>query len=156
MLKRIYFYIIIILVIIAAFSIFANMNIMRKYQKQNDEYTMIKERFDEMKKELAIYKELAYYKDVLNDVDYSYLQKKGLREPIKQIKEDLMSKPEIIEIKGIKGGKIDFYDSRNIYILNSKWVYAFFEDGHIAGSVLLEYTINNGKINWQVIKVITE
>ena len=156
MLKRIYFYIIIILVIIAAFSIFANMNIMRKYQKQNDEYTMIKERFDEMKKELAIYKELAYYKDVLNDVDYSYLQKKGLKEPIKQIKEDLMSKPEIIEIKGIKGGKIDFYDSRNIYILNSKWVYAFFEDGHIAGSVLLEYTINNGKIKWQVIKVITE
>ena len=156
MLKRIYIYIIIILVIIAAFSIFANMNIMRKHQKQNDEYTMIKERFDEMKKELAIYKELAYYKDVLNDVDYSYLQKKGLREPIKQIKEDLMSKPEIIEIKGIKGGKIDFYDSRNIYILNSKWVYAFFEDGHIAGSVLLEYTINNGKIKWQVIKVITE
>ena len=77
MLKRIYIYIIIILVIIAAFSIFANMNIMRKHQKQNDEYTMIKERFDEMKKELAIYKELAYYKDVLNDADYSYLQKKS-------------------------------------------------------------------------------
>ncbi len=156
MLKRIYFYIIIILVIITAFSIFANMNIMRKHQKQNDEYTMFKERFDEMKKELEIYKELAYYKDVLSDIDYSYLQKKGLKEPIKEIKENLMSKPEIIGIKGIKGGKIDFYDSRNIYILNSKWVYAFFEDGHIAGSVLFEYTINKGKIKWQVIKVITE
>jgi len=40
-----------------------------------------------------------------------------------------------------------------IYVLTSKWVLAYFEDGHIAGKILLEYSVgDNGAISWQVIQ----
>jgi hypothetical protein len=43
-----------------------------------------------------------------------------------------------------------FYDG--IHILNEKWVFAYFEDGHIAGAMLLRYEIDeDGNIGWEVL-----
>ena len=45
-----------------------------------------------------------------------------------------------------------FYSEDNIWILTKKWALALFEDGHIGGYILLEYTVSdNGEISWKVI-----
>ena len=72
----------------------------------------------------------------------------------KGIKDDLINRAAVLDIKGVKGGKISFNDRERINILNDKWVMAYFDDGHIDGSVLLEYKIEiDGKISWRVIDV---
>lgn len=144
MLKRIYIYIIILLVVIAGFSMFANMTVVKKYEN-------LKEMYLEQKKELEVYDELVKYKDILTADDIRYLENRGIENPEEFIKSDLMSKKDIIGKKGVKGGTMGFYDSRNIYILNREWVYAVYEDGHIRGSVLLEYSIKDKQIQWKKI-----
>jgi hypothetical protein len=72
----------------------------------------------------------------------------------KGIKDDLINRATILDIKGVKGGKIAFNNPDKINILSEKWVMAYFDDGHIDGLVLLEYKIeSSGKISWRVIDV---
>lgn len=80
------------------------------------------------------------------------LKKKGLQNPIKDIITDLMKHKELIPYKGVLGGTMGFYNEEHIHVLTSKWVLASFADGHIAGKMLLEYSVSdNGKISWKVI-----
>jgi hypothetical protein len=94
--------------------------------------------------------------DTRNNISlYSYeiekLKQKGLYDPIKEIISDLTEHPELIPAKGILGGTMRFFESE-IYILNNKWVFAYFEDGHIGGYMLLEYNVSdNGEITWNKI-----
>jgi hypothetical protein len=76
-------------------------------------------------------------------------KEKGLSNPVQDIVSDLMKHPELIPYKAKAGGEMHFYE-KEIWILNEKWVYAYFEDGHFAGYLLLEYSISDeGKINWK-------
>jgi len=77
------------------------------------------------------------------------LKEKGLSDPVREIIDDLIKHSELIPYKGILGGTMEFYD-REIWILNNKWVFAYFEDGHVMGYLLLEYSISDdGKIEWK-------
>jgi catechol 2,3-dioxygenase-like lactoylglutathione lyase family enzyme len=71
---------------------------------------------------------------------------------INDLKKDLMKHPELIPFKGEVGGKMDFYSEEFIHILSNDWVYAYFEDGHIAGQMLLKYRMDGGKITWKVLQ----
>lgn len=65
----------------------------------------------------------------------------------KDIEMDLAEKPEMIGFDGVLGGTMFFW---SIHLLNDQWVYAEFEDGHIDGSGIYEYTIDeNGLITWK-------
>jgi hypothetical protein len=76
----------------------------------------------------------------------------NIDDPISYLKKDLMKRKNLIPYKGVLGGTMGFYDENNIHVLNRRWVYAHFEDGHIGGQILLEYDIlKDGKINWKVI-----
>jgi hypothetical protein len=77
----------------------------------------------------------------INDID----------DPISYLKKDLKKRKDLIPYDGVLGGTMGFYDENSIHVLNYKWVYAHFEDGHIGGEMLLEYSISDGKINWKVI-----
>ncbi|MBZ9571788.1 hypothetical protein KJA15_00380 [Patescibacteria group bacterium] len=80
------------------------------------------------------------------------LKKKGLIDPVNDLKSDLMQHSELIPYEGILGGTMGFYSKDNIWILTKKWVLAWFEDGHIGGYMLLEYTVSDGgEITWKVI-----
>jgi hypothetical protein len=47
---------------------------------------------------------------------------------------------------------MNFYDDSKIWVLTKKWVLAYFEDGHIAGYLLLKYEVTeSGKINWKTL-----
>lgn len=80
------------------------------------------------------------------------LEINNIDDPIDYLKKDLVKRKDLIPYKGILGGTMGFYDENNIHVLNRRWVFAQFEDGHIGGQMLLEYEIlKDGKINWKVI-----
>ena len=80
------------------------------------------------------------------------LKEQGLTDPINDLKSDLIKHPELIPYKSVLGGTMGFYSKDNIWILTEKWVLALFEDGHVGGHILLEYTVSDkGEISWKVI-----
>jgi hypothetical protein len=84
--------------------------------------------------------------------DIQAMKKKGLADPVSQIIADLKRRRELIPYKGTLGGTMNFYDDGKIWILTKKWVLAYFEDGHVAGYLLLEYEVTQGGgITWKTI-----
>lgn len=73
----------------------------------------------------------------------------GVKEPFSYISKDLDNKAELIPYPAVLGGTMRFYE---INLLGEKWVMASFEDGHIAGKMLLEFEIATDRIiNWKVL-----
>ena len=80
------------------------------------------------------------------------MKEKGLEKPVENIISDLQKHGELIPYKGVHGGKMGFYNPYDIWILTNKWVFAYFEDGHLSGYLLLEYNVtDDGKIQWKKI-----
>jgi len=87
----------------------------------------------------------------LNDYHVDNLKEKGLKNPTEDLLSDLEKQENLIPFKGTLGGTMYFL-RENALILNQKWIFAPFEDGHICGSLILEYRVKkNGKISWKVI-----
>lgn len=70
-----------------------------------------------------------------------------------RIVEDLITRgDEIIPVDGVLGGTMGFHARDEIHVLGDRWVFAPFEDGHIGGHMLLEYSVDrSGKIHWTVL-----
>ena len=79
------------------------------------------------------------------------LKDKGFTGQLKDIVSDLKTHIELIPYKGILGGTMGFYGDNDIRVLSNRWVFAYFEDGHSQGYILLKYDINNESIAWKVI-----
>jgi len=80
------------------------------------------------------------------------LVRKGLANPVEDLRSDLISDPDLIGTSAVLGGQMGFYFRDGIHILNKRWVFAYFEDGHLAGAMLLRYDIDEeGRIKWEVI-----
>ena len=80
------------------------------------------------------------------------LAMKGLANPVEDLRNDLISDPDLIGASAVLGGQMGFYFRDGIHILNKRWVFAYFEDGHLAGAMLLRYDIDKeGRIIWEVI-----
>ncbi|MFC1799332.1 hypothetical protein ACFL2Z_00260 [Candidatus Eisenbacteria bacterium] len=89
---------------------------------------------------------------LLWDHEIRELQERGLDDPVNDLRDDLVAHPELIPYDGVSGGTMYFVRHR-ISLLSLKWVYAEFEDGHIAGRCLLEYDVTpEGNITWSVIE----
>lgn len=81
-----------------------------------------------------------------------YLRKRGLDNPVEDIRNDLIASPGLIARPGVLGGEMGFYFPDGIHILNHRWVFAYFEDGHIGGAILLRYDVGgDGNIIWEVL-----
>jgi hypothetical protein len=89
--------------------------------------------------------------DILSESDIDFFRRRGLSHPVEDIKADLTRNSKLIPVKGSLGGAMQFYKER-IHVLNRRWVLAYFEDGHSAGEMLLEYQVGtNGTISWKVL-----
>ena len=85
----------------------------------------------------------------LSEADNSRLEKKGLRNPEVDLKNDLIKKQAgLIPAKGTAGGTMNI---RDIRILNDTYALAYYEDGHNGGNMVLKYTVTNGTISWKVL-----
>jgi regulator of replication initiation timing len=90
-------------------------------------------------------------KDLLSESDIAFFKRKGVANPVEIIKTDLIKNNQLIPVEGNLGGTMQFY-KEGIQILNRQWVLAYFEDGHSAGELLLEYTFTDtGDISWKVL-----
>jgi hypothetical protein len=86
---------------------------------------------------------------LLDDQEISTLKLKGLDDPVRDIREDLMRRPDLIPFEAVLGGRMQFIPS-GIALLSPQWVYARFEDGHKSGSCLLAFEVQaNGEIVWR-------
>jgi hypothetical protein len=89
---------------------------------------------------------------LLTSWDIAQLKRKGISNPEEDLAADLMQHRELIPYKGVMGGTMGFYSKKEIHVLNTRWVLASFEDGHIGGNMLLEYAVSpGGEIQWKVI-----
>lgn len=80
------------------------------------------------------------------------LRKKGLKNPVADLIADLQKHPQLIPHEGVLGGTMAFGFPEKIHILTEHYVLAYFEDGHIGGWMVLEYSVaKGGKISWRVV-----
>ena len=81
-----------------------------------------------------------------------YLNKQGLSNPVEDIRTDLVANPDLIGRPAVLGGKMGFYFRDGIHLLNHRWVFAYYEDGHVEGAMLLRYEIaDDGTLSWEVL-----
>jgi len=84
--------------------------------------------------------------------DIEAMKKKGLKDPANDIVSALKQHRELIPHAGSMGGTMNFFDKSKIRVLTGKWVFAYFEDGHNGGYVLLEYEVRDGgAIVWKTV-----
>lgn len=89
----------------------------------------------------------------LSEEQIQNLKGKGLEGSTNDLVSDLMKHNELIPYDGVLGGRMCFCFADGIQVLNGRWVSAYFEDGHIAGRILLAYKIaSDGEITWSVIE----
>ena len=88
---------------------------------------------------------------LLSEFDISDLKKRGLKDPVNDLRRDLMRRRELIPFEGVLGGTMGFVEA-SIAPLSRQWVYAEFEDGHIGGRCVLSYEVGpGGSLSWRVL-----
>lgn len=85
---------------------------------------------------------------LFNDSDIDYFKKRGLDNPERDLLNDLYLQTELIPEKAVLGGTMRIWHAA---LLGRNWAIAYFEDGHIAGNMLLRYEVNQGRIQWEVL-----
>jgi len=84
---------------------------------------------------------------LLTDEDIDLLRQKGLTDPPRQLHDSLNVHPELIPYSAVLGGIMSF---DNIDVLQTPFVLASFDDGHIDGVMLLQYEVETGAhIYWK-------
>ena len=84
---------------------------------------------------------------MLDDVEIEELRSRGFADPARQLRDSLQTHPELIPYDGVHGGTMSFND---IVLLQQSFAFAGFDDGHINGYMLLEYTIlDSSRVSWK-------
>ena len=80
------------------------------------------------------------------------LRDRGLVDPVGDLIASLMATPTVIPHEGLHGGRMGFYHAKDIYVLDGRTVFARFDDGHIVGSGVFEFTVlPDSTVNWRVV-----
>lgn len=141
----------ILLLLSAVFLGFRVLHLNSKVNEIQSKYPRLQERVDSLNIRMRLPVNGESFSGLLSRYDLSQLRQKGLANPVEDLKTDLLGKPELIPDEGILGGTMQFYPE-HIYILSSQWVMAYYDDGHIAGQMLLKYSVEpGGKITWKVL-----
>lgn len=75
------------------------------------------------------------------------LKAMGVDEP-QIILEDLLNQSDLIPYEGVLGGSMFVSEA---WVLTDQYAMATFEDGHVMGTMLLEYQVDSGAISWKVV-----
>ncbi len=71
---------------------------------------------------------------------YPRFQRYGIPDPEAYVDSVLRSRPQLIPLKAALGGTMQFY---KIQLINDRWIYAEYEDGHVSGSAIFQYRFND-------------
>lgn len=97
----------------------------------------------------ALGEELRTAIDGLEEWELAELRHRGLANPVADLKADLRAHPELIPFRGELGGTMGIHSDGSVQILGPRWVLADFDDGHQSGSMLLEFSVADGRIRWR-------
>jgi len=87
----------------------------------------------------------------LSEFELHRLQRKGLRDPVFELLQDLTSRTDLVPAKAFFSGTMHILPGES-YVLTDRWVLAGFEDGHVRGNLWLEYDVGqDGRISWRVL-----
>jgi hypothetical protein len=84
------------------------------------------------------------------DQELADLKAQGLEHPAEDIMADLERRTDLVPREGVVGGTMRFWPDQSRIVSPNK-AYAYYEDGHIAVGLLLEFTVRDGKIEWKVL-----
>lgn len=88
----------------------------------------------------------------LNEREWLRLVHNGLTQPKEDLFESLRLQAHLIPFDGVHGGTPGFYDKKDFYLLNHRWVLVGFEDGHYYGQMVLSYDVSrDGRVAWEVV-----
>ncbi|RDC66502.1 hypothetical protein [Adhaeribacter pallidiroseus] len=158
-----------IFILLIAFSLFLALFFYRKYALAENELTLANQRI--LDRDRIIYnnqKQLDALKTekagkpttsvvgsgitglgTLSPDELTSLREKGITNPDVTLREDLISKQDILLPTGSFGGTMAI---REVRIVNDRYALAYYEDGHNGGHLLLRFTIEPDKrINWKVL-----
>ncbi|NGX84000.1 hypothetical protein [Aequorivita sp. KMM 9714] len=83
------------------------------------------------------------------ETDSRKLLELGVEDPGKYIKQALRENKDLIPMDAVLGGTMHY---NNIQLLGDKWIIADFEDGHVYGKAIFEYTLlEDDKLNFKII-----
>jgi len=86
----------------------------------------------------------------MDEADITDLKRQGLENPPRQLRESLVAHTELIPYPGVLGGRMFIVPDEKIVLLKPPYAFAEFEDGHIGGKMLIEYTVLPGpQIQWK-------
>ncbi len=74
------------------------------------------------------------------ETDSRALLENGIENPEEHIKDALRKRLDLIPMEAVLGGTMHY---SNIQLLGDQWVIADFEDGHVYGKAILDYTVDN-------------
>lgn len=121
-------------------------------RKTRNENVRLQDENKKLQTSLSYYRRKELRQPKLLPAEIEELKAKGLKEPVRNIRSDLMKHNELIPYGGILGGVMRFNSEIDIYVLSTSMVRAYFDDGHIDGWMLLEYKVSDeGKIQWKVV-----
>lgn len=103
---------------------------------------------DALRAELDTQREQGRYAPPLETYMFDAIRRSGL-EP-EALLEDLRSHPEVIPESAVLGGTMGFY---RIGLLDDRWVYGSYEDGHIAGAAIFQWKPGASGIVWTPVLV---
>lgn len=111
-------------------------------------------RLDSLSRELALYKHTSDSLQALIEKgdmasDYPIYYKKefdSIEDPKDFISKSLKGKPNLIPLKPVVGGKMEF---RTVKVLTEEWVLGEYDDGHIEGKSIYQYKMGpDGKLQF--------
>lgn len=86
---------------------------------------------------------------LLDEVDIAELKQQGLKDPPQELRGSLNRRTDLIPFPGVHGGTM-YFVPESIVLLQPHFVFAKFEDGHIGGSIFLEYEIvGAAQVKWK-------
>ena len=83
----------------------------------------------------------------LFDGDLEQLRQQGLKEPVADLVADLQTRTDLIPMPGVLGGTQAWRPSER-WVVGKSYVVAEFDDGHTGGTMLLKYSVTDGRITW--------
>lgn len=85
---------------------------------------------------------------LLDAGDIAALKEAGLSDPAAQLRDSLRTRTDLIPFKPQLGGRMSFVSDR-IILLDRPYVFAYAEDGHTGGYLLLGYDVLPDRIRWR-------
>ena len=92
--------------------------------------------------------EMEYWQHEYNP-NFSKLKNQGIKTPKVYVIDNLMQHTNLIPMKAVLGGNMQF---SRVSLLGKSWAIADFNDGHVGGEMLLNYSVKDTSIEWRVLK----